>query len=81
VCDLNSLPKTVTRQRRGCGLNPGLLRLNPLISRVLCVFCATVNLLNIRTQRVTDGETFVEGGISADDDDQRPTHQVTEHVC
>jgi len=24
---VNSLPKTVTRQRRGCDLNPGLLRL------------------------------------------------------
>ena len=26
---VNSLPKTVTRQRRGCDLNPGLLRLSP----------------------------------------------------
>ena len=27
--DVSSLPKTVTRQRRGCDLNPGLLRLSP----------------------------------------------------
>ena len=27
--DVNSLPKTVTRQRRDCDLNPGLLRLSP----------------------------------------------------
>ena len=27
--DVNSLPKTVTRQRRGCDLNPVLLRLSP----------------------------------------------------
>jgi len=26
---VNSLPKTVTRQRRDCDLNPGLLRLSP----------------------------------------------------
>ena len=26
---VSSLPKTVTRQRRGCNLNPGLLRLSP----------------------------------------------------
>ena len=26
---VNSLPKTVTRQRRGCDLNPGLLCLSP----------------------------------------------------
>ena len=26
---VSSLPKTVTRQRRGCDLNPGLLRLSP----------------------------------------------------
>ena len=26
---VNNLPKTVTRQRRGCNLNPGLLRLSP----------------------------------------------------
>ena len=26
---VNSLPKTATRQRRGCDLNPGLLRLSP----------------------------------------------------
>jgi len=26
---VNSLPKTVTRQRRDCVLNPGLLRLSP----------------------------------------------------
>ena len=26
---VNSLPKTVTRQRRDCDLNPALLRLNP----------------------------------------------------
>jgi len=26
---VNSLPKTVTRQRRGCDLNPGPLRLSP----------------------------------------------------
>ena len=26
---VNSLPKTVTRQRRGCDLNPALLRLSP----------------------------------------------------
>ena len=26
---VNSLPKTVTRQRRGCDLNPGLLRMSP----------------------------------------------------
>jgi len=26
---VNSLPKAVTRQRRGCDLNPGLLRLGP----------------------------------------------------
>jgi len=26
---VNSLPDTVTRQRRGCDLNPGLLRLSP----------------------------------------------------
>ena len=28
---VNSLPKTVTRQRRGCDLNPGLLRLRPAL--------------------------------------------------
>ena len=27
--DVSSLPKTVTRQRGGCDLNPGLLRLSP----------------------------------------------------
>ena len=27
--DVNSLPKTVTRQRRDCDLNAGLLRLRP----------------------------------------------------
>ena len=26
---VNSLPKTVTRQRRGCDVNPGRLRLSP----------------------------------------------------
>jgi len=26
---VNSLPKTVARQRRVCDLNPGLLRLSP----------------------------------------------------
>ena len=26
---VNSLPKTVTRQRRDCDMNPGLLRLSP----------------------------------------------------
>jgi len=26
---VNSLPMTVTRQRRDCDLNPGLLRLGP----------------------------------------------------
>jgi len=26
---VSSLPKTVTRQRRDCDLNPGLLRLSP----------------------------------------------------
>jgi len=26
---VNSLPKTVIRQRRDCDLNPGLLRLSP----------------------------------------------------
>jgi len=26
---VSSLPKTVTRQRRDCNLNPGLLRLSP----------------------------------------------------
>ena len=26
---VNSLPKTVTRQRRDCDLNPGFLRLSP----------------------------------------------------
>jgi len=26
---VNSLPETVTRQRRNCDLNPGLLRLSP----------------------------------------------------
>ena len=29
VMGVNSLPKTVTRQRRDCDLNPGLLRLSP----------------------------------------------------
>ena len=28
---VNSLPKTVTRQRRVCDLNPGLLRLSPAL--------------------------------------------------
>jgi len=27
---VSSLPKTVTRQRRNCDLNPGLLRLSPV---------------------------------------------------
>ena len=26
---VSSLPKTVTQQRRGCDLDPGLLRLSP----------------------------------------------------
>jgi len=29
IMGVNSLPKTVTRQRRGCDLNPGLLHLSP----------------------------------------------------
>ena len=34
---VNSLPKTVTRQRRDCDLNRGLLRLSPARYRATCL--------------------------------------------
>jgi len=46
---VNSLLKTVTRQRRGCDLNPALLRLSP--ARYLlgyrCAYCCIIGQIKM----------------------------------
>ena len=49
---VNSLPKTVTLQRRDCDLNPGLLRLSPARLPLCCRVtpCSVIPKIN----KVTD---------------------------
>jgi len=47
---VNSLPKTVTRQRRDCDLNPALLRLSP--ARYLLGYRATHTHISVDSIKI-----------------------------
>ena len=48
---VNSLPKTVTRQRRDCDLNPDLLRLSPALTTRLPSHHILIIIISIMLQR------------------------------
>jgi len=56
---MNSLPKTVTRQRRDCDLNPGLLRLSParlpLGYRATLCLCPRTIILQLLSRLLVHG--------------------------
>jgi len=47
---VNSSPKTVTRQRRGCDLNPGLLRLRLALTHRLPSHPVSVSVLVVKAE-------------------------------
>jgi len=55
---VSSLPKTVIRQRRGCDLNPGLLRLSP--ARQPLGYRATYNswVWNVIARKILDSYIY-----------------------